>query len=93
MCDRGIRMFFATSNGIPMLKVRRSRDRLIFHMGIAILVRRLYIGMVSRRLKARSESSIGQMLNWSDRAYDERHYITFLYILAQKTTYSPDKIR
>ena len=30
--------------GIPMLKIRRSRDRLIFNMGILILVRRhLYI--------------------------------------------------
>ena len=30
--------------GIPMLKIRRSRDRLIFNMGIPILVRRhLYI--------------------------------------------------
>ena len=41
--------------GIPMLKIRRSRDRLIFNMGIPILVRRhLYIEMaplVSRFLK------------------------------------------
>ena len=30
--------------GIPMLKIRRSRDRLIFDMGILILIRRhLYI--------------------------------------------------
>ena len=29
--------------GIPMLKIRRSRDRLIFNMGIPVLVRRLYI--------------------------------------------------
>ena len=28
---------------IPMLKIRRSRDRLIFNMGIPILVRHLYI--------------------------------------------------
>ena len=32
--------------GIPMLKIRRSQDRLIFNMGIPILVRRyLYIEM------------------------------------------------
>ena len=29
--------------GIPMLKIRRSRDRLIFNMGIPMLVRHLYI--------------------------------------------------
>ena len=33
--------------GIPMLKIRRSRDCLIFNMGILILIRQhLYIGMV-----------------------------------------------
>ena len=35
--------------GIPMLKIRRSRDRLIFNMGIPIMVRRhLYIEMGPR---------------------------------------------
>ena len=37
--------------GIPMLKIRRSRDRLIFNMGIPILVRRhLYIETAPRTL-------------------------------------------
>ena len=32
--------------GIPMLKIRRSQDRLIFNMGIFILIRRhIYIEM------------------------------------------------
>ena len=35
---------------IPMLKIRRSRDRLIFNMGIPIQVRHIYIEMTSRFL-------------------------------------------
>ena len=38
-----LRLSFS-GTGIPMLKIRRSRDRLIFNMGISILVRRhIYI--------------------------------------------------
>ena len=35
--------------GIPMLKIRRSQDRLIFNMGVPILVRQhLYVEIVPR---------------------------------------------
>ena len=34
--------------GIPMLKIRRSRDRLILNMGIPILARHLHIEMAPR---------------------------------------------
>ena len=37
--------------GIPMLKIRRSRDRLVFNMGIPILVRR-YLSVTKKPLEA-----------------------------------------
>ena len=44
--------------GIPMLKIRRSHDRLIFNMGIPILLRYLYIEMAPRFIHLKFLSSI-----------------------------------
>ena len=49
--------------GIPMLKIRRSRDRLIFNMGIPILIRRHhYIEIVPRSLQSLAHAMTAQLL-------------------------------
>ena len=47
--------------GIPMLKIRWLRDRLIFNMGILISVRRLYIEMAPRFRNRLSHCTVSPM--------------------------------
>ena len=63
--------------GIPMLNIRRSRDRLIFNMGIPILVRRqLYVEtvffhtMIKQIPNLSNDNCLYRLLKkWLDRSY------------------------
>ena len=61
--------------GIPMLKIRRSQDRLIFNMGIPILVRRhLYIETVPRlQLMLSKDCKPWVLVNTSWPRQNDRH--------------------
>ena len=80
ICEPGPRLNIKTvfpRYGIPMLKIRRSRDRFFFTMGIPILVKHIYTETVSCFL---------------NKSYAKKDRIAFFKRNADPLVYSPQQL-